>query len=155
MKTKDVSLPTAAEIMVTRVVTFTPDVEIAEAIEKLLEHGYSGAPVVDARGHLLGVLSEHDCARVLANSLYEGAPTGTVAEHMTKTVEAIEEHTDLFTIAQRFAQGRHRRILVAREGMLRGLITRRDLLRELDRVRRQNETEHRPTTYELIAEHRR
>jgi CBS domain-containing protein len=155
MKTKDISLPTAADIMVTRVEAFTPDVEIAEAIEKLLARGYSGAPVVDAQGHPIGILSEHDCARVLADSLYEGTPTGTVADHMTTPVEAIDEHTDLLTIAQKFSQGRHRRLLVVRDGTLSGLITRRDVLRSLDRMRRHNETEHRPTTYELIAAHRR
>ena len=155
MKTKDISLPTAADIMVTRVEAFTPDVEIADASEKLLARGYSGAPVVDAQGRPIGILSEHDCARVLANSLYEGAPTGTVADHMTTPAEAIDEHTDLLAIAQKFSQGRHRRLLVVRNGMLSGLITRRDVLRSLDRMRRHNETEHRQTTYELIAAHRR
>ena len=95
MKTKDVQLPTASDIMITRVEAFAPETEIAAAVETLLGRGYSGAPVVDAQGRPLGVLSEHDCVRVLASALYEGWPTGTVADHMTKGCETIDEHADL------------------------------------------------------------
>jgi CBS domain-containing protein len=155
MKTKDVELPSAADIMVARVEAFSPETEIADAVETLLSRGYSGAPVVDDRGRPIGVLSEHDCARVLAYSIYEGWPTGTVADHMTKTTDAVEERTDLLALAQRFAEGRHRRLLVVREGKLVGLITRRDLLRSLDRVRQRMDTQREPNTYELIQARRR
>ncbi|MFV8755184.1 CBS domain-containing protein [Nannocystaceae bacterium ST9] len=155
MKTKDVELPTAADIMISRVEAFPPDTEIAAAIETLLGRGYSGAPVVDGQGRPIGVLSEHDCVRVLASSLYEGWPTGTVADHMTKSIDTVEEHTDLLALAQRFAQGLHRRLLVVREGKLSGLITRRDLMRALDRVRQKTDTQREPSTYELIQAHRR
>lgn len=151
VKTKDVELPTAADIMVTRVEVLSPNVAIADAIETLLRRGYSGAPVVDEQGRPIGVLSEHDCVRVLASSLYDNEPTGTVADHMTKSVETIDEHTDLLTVAQHFAQGQHRRLLVVREGALSGLITRRDLLRALDRLRSRLEARHTPGAYELIA----
>jgi CBS domain-containing protein len=154
MKPNQVELPTAADIMVTRVATFSPQTEIAEAVESLLDHGYSGAPIVDAHNRPIGVLSEHDCARVLAVSIYEGWPTGTVADHMTKTTDAIEPHTDLLAIAQRFAEGRHRRLLVVQEAKLVGLITRRDLLRSLDRVRQRMDTRREPNTYELIQARR-
>lgn len=155
MKTKDVQLPTASDIMITRVEAFAPETEIAAAVETLLGRGYSGAPVVDAQGRPLGVLSEHDCVRVLASALYEGWPTGTVADHMTKGCETIDEHADLLAVAQRFAAGQHRRMVVVREGKLVGLVTRRDLMRALDRLRQRNEAHHAPTTYELIQAHRR
>lgn len=155
MKTKDVQLPTASDIMITRVEAFSPTTEISAAVETLLGRGYSGAPVVDAQGHPLGVLSEHDCVRVLASALYEGWPTGSVADHMTKGCETVEEHADLLAVAQRFAAGHHRRILVVREGKLVGLVTRRDLMRALDRMRKQAEAHHTPNTYELIQAHRR
>lgn len=155
MKTKDVELPTAAQIMITRVEAFSPSVNITDAIETLLSRGYSGAPVVDEQGRPIGVLSEHDCVRVLANSLYDSEPTGTVADYMTKPVETIEAHADLLTVAQRFAQGHHRRLLVVRDGALSGLITRRDLMRALDRIRSHQEARHTQGAYELIAIRRR
>ncbi len=155
MKTKDVDLPTAADIMISRVEAFSPETEIAAAVETLLSRGYSGAPVVDERGRPIGVLSEHDCVRVLASSLYEGWPTGTVADHMTKGAESVEEHADLLSVAQRFAEGHHRRLLVVREGKLTGLITRRDLMRTLDRMRQRAASSATPGTYELIQARRR
>jgi CBS domain-containing protein len=155
MNTKDVELPTAADIMITRVEALAPGVSIADAVETLLSRGYSGAPVVDERGRPIGVLSEHDCVRVLVNSLYDNAPTGTVSDYMTKPVETIEEHADLLTVAQRFAQGNHRRLVVVRDGALTGLITRRDLLRALDGIRSRLEARHPRGAYELIAIRRR
>lgn len=155
MKPKHVELPTAADIMFSRVEAFSPDTEIAHAVETLLARGYSGAPVVDEHGRPIGVLSEHDCVRVLATSIYEGWPTGTVADHMTKSSDAVEEQTDLLAVAQRFAEGRHRRLLVVREGKLVGMITRRDLLRSLDRLRQRVDAQPTPNTYELIQAHRR
>lgn len=155
MKTRAVDLPTAADIMISRVEAFSPDTEIAAAVQTLLSRGYSGAPVVDREGRPIGVLSEHDCVRVLASSLYEGWPSGTVADHMTTGAEAVDEHSDLLSVAQRFASGHHRRLLVVREGKLTGLVTRRDLMRALDRIRQRNETQQTPGTYELIQAHRR
>jgi CBS domain-containing protein len=155
MKTKDVELPTAAEIMMTRVEAFSPNVPIADAVETLLSRGYSGAPVVDEQGQPIGVLSEHDCVQALVNSLYDNEPTGTVSDYMTKPVETIDEHADLLTVAQRFAQGHHRRLVVVRDGALSGLITRRDLMRALDRMRSHREARHTQGAYELIATRRR
>lgn len=154
MKTKDVELPTAGDVMVSRVAALSPDTTIADAVDTLVARGYSGAPVVDRDGRPLGVLSEHDCVRVLAHSLYEDWPTGTVADHMTETPEMVEEHADLLAIAQRFAEGRHRRLLVVRQGKLVGLITRHDLMVALDRLRRGAIESPAATTYELIQARR-
>jgi len=42
------------------VVTLTPDMTLEQAAERFVQRGVSGAPVVDARGNLVGVLSETD-----------------------------------------------------------------------------------------------
>jgi CBS domain-containing protein len=59
------SIPTARDVMTTRVHTIPSDSDIDEAVRMLLKHGHSGAPVVDSNGAPQGVLSEHDCVRVL------------------------------------------------------------------------------------------
>jgi CBS domain-containing protein len=144
----DGDVPFARDFMRKKVFTFSPDEEIRDAVSKLLSHGYSGAPVVDGAGALVGVLSEWDCARVLSEAAYERWPTGTVKEHMTTDVELIAPTTDLFTVLGRFSEGGHRRFPVVEDGRLVGLVTRRDLLGALYQHAR---ARHRPeSTYELI-----
>ena len=63
MKTKDVQLPTASDIMITRVEAFAPETEIAAAVETLLGRGYSGAPVVDAQGRSVADSDRTDVGR--------------------------------------------------------------------------------------------
>ncbi len=47
------------------VVTLSPDMTLEAAAERLVERAISGAPVVDERGRLLGILSESDILRRL------------------------------------------------------------------------------------------
>ena len=63
-------IPTAREIMTTRLVTLQPKMTVAKAIKTLLHHAISGAPVVDENGALLGMLSEFDCLRAVANEQF-------------------------------------------------------------------------------------
>jgi CBS domain-containing protein len=64
-----------AELMSTDVLTFTSDTPVEEAVTALRERGFSGAPVVDAGGRLVGLLDDSDLilseARVHAPSAIE------------------------------------------------------------------------------------
>ncbi len=53
----------ASDIMQTRVVTFSPSTPIEEAVQTFEDQRISGAPVVDERGRLVGMLSLSDIAR--------------------------------------------------------------------------------------------
>ncbi|HYM39007.1 MAG TPA: CBS domain-containing protein [Thermoplasmata archaeon] len=55
----------AADVMTRDLVTLTPDMTLEVAAERLVQRAISGAPVVDARGRLLGILSESDILRHL------------------------------------------------------------------------------------------
>ncbi|HEX4872616.1 MAG TPA: CBS domain-containing protein, partial [Nevskiaceae bacterium] len=55
---------TVRDYMATRLVTFSPDMEVMAATHQLVKTGHSGAPVVDAEGRLVGMLSERDCLKV-------------------------------------------------------------------------------------------
>ena len=149
------SLPTASDIMVRRVHTIRHDADIDDAIRLLLEHDHSGAPVVDAEGRVQGVLSEHDCIRVLAHALSDRRPEGRVCDHMTAKPETVPPHEDLLSLAGRFAEGRHRRLLVVEEGRLVGIVSRRDLLGALEAFEQQVTRGRRSTTYDAIDERHR
>src|SRR5579863_5646285 len=53
----------AHQIMTKDVVTVGPDASIVEASRLMLEHHISGLPVLDAHGHLVGIVSEGDFLR--------------------------------------------------------------------------------------------
>lgn len=57
--------------MVRNVVTLAADMTLEQAAERLTQHAISGAPVVDDRGRLLGILSESDLLRHLKKTAEE------------------------------------------------------------------------------------
>lgn len=119
---------TAREIMMSDVTTLRPEMDVYEAIDLLLEYRFSGAPVVDAEGNLVGILSEKDCMRVLLEGTYEGLPTATVNAFMQRNVCTITEEMDLLSIAHIFLSTSYRRLPVVRGKKVVGQVSRRDLL---------------------------
>ncbi len=55
----------AADVMTRDVLTLSPGMTLEQAAERLVQRGVSGAPVVDERGRLVGILSESDILRQL------------------------------------------------------------------------------------------
>lgn len=121
---------TAKDIMVTELVTLSPEMDVYDAIDRLLQYHISGAPVVDNHGCLVGIFSEKDCMRVLLEGTYDGLPTNTVGAFMRTQVEVLEEDTDLLSIAHTFLNTSYRRLPVVRNGKVVGQISRRDLLKK-------------------------
>ena len=125
------SRPTIADYMARDVATLPPGMEINHAVAVLLEKGYSGAPVVDGSGKLLGVLSMKDCLRAALNASYFQEWGGTVADYMSTTVETLDAELDIVEAAERFLDSQYRRFPVMSEGRLVGQISRADLLKAL------------------------
>lgn len=61
---KDITACTAADIMQTAVTTVPPEMPLSEVARVLWDHHLSGAPVVDAAGNPIGVVSAADIVRV-------------------------------------------------------------------------------------------
>ena len=51
------------DYMTHHLLTFRSDTDLFLAIDRLLEHRISGAPVVYSQGHLIGMISDSDCLR--------------------------------------------------------------------------------------------
>lgn len=121
------------DYMTSDLVTLTPDMDLFRAIDRLLIHQISGAPVLDQQGHLIGLLSEGDCLKgILAGSYFEEVG-GTVASVMTVVVETIDADADIVKAAEHFIRMRRRRLPVVDEGRLVGQISRRDILRAMQK----------------------
>lgn len=122
----------ARDYMATRLVTLTPETDIHRAIKLLLKHRISGAPVVDADGRLVGVLSKKDCFKVAFSASYHKQWGGPVADYMTRDVETIDAETDIIAVAEMFLAGPYRRFPVMSQGRLVGQISRYDVLKALE-----------------------
>ena len=122
------------DYMATNLTTFSPEMEISEAIKFLNTHKISGAPVVDDRGQLTGILSEKDCLQVaLQSTYYEDWVGGVVSEYMTENVETVSDTASVVDIAEKFLKSAYKRYPVLNEeGELVGQVSRSDVLRALD-----------------------
>lgn len=118
----------ARDIMVKNLVTLTPEMDAFKAIELLLKHRISGAPVVDSQGNFLGVFTERCCMSVLLAAAYEQMPGSEILPFIDRDVLTIHEDADILAIAQIFSSSHHRRLPVLRGDQLVGQISRRDLL---------------------------
>lgn len=121
------------DYMVTDLITLSADMEIIKAMTILLDKKISGAPVVDEKGDLVGMLSKKDCLRAALNASYHQDWGGTVADYMSAQVETLDIDTDLVQAAEHFLASSYRRFPVLSDGRLAGQISRADLLRALSK----------------------
>lgn len=117
--------------MVTSIITVTPDTEIMRAVYLLVRHDISGMPVIDADGHLTGILTERNCIDVALQAGYFDESGGRVEDYMSRPVETVSPDDSLMDVADRFRQSTFRRFPVVEDGRLIGLISRRDVLTAL------------------------
>ena len=120
--------PTVADFMATNLFTLTPEMDIRDAVDFLIEHKISGAPVVGEQGELVGVISEKDCLRLLAKGEDDQRVSGSVADFMTRDPEVMPPRMNVYFAAGLFLTQPFRRFPVVDEGRLVGQISRRDIL---------------------------
>ena len=119
----------ARDIMVTKLVTLSPDKDVFDAIQTLIKNRISGAPVVSKEGEFLGIFSEKCAMRVLIDGAYDQFPTTDIRSFMDCDPKTIDEGTSIYTIAQIFLSTESRRLPVLRDGKLIGQVSRRDVMK--------------------------
>lgn len=148
---------TAKDIMHKRVITLKPDMMVQEAAQVLLDHHITGAPVVDDREKLVGVLSQTDLVRhvrentprregggevpeyyreswhvTLPRGFHLEVPDDTrVADVMTPAVFMTEEHSLIEKVGRLMLRKHIHRVIVVRNGTLSGIVTSMDVMRVL------------------------
>ncbi len=146
---------TAAEIMThAPLVVVHPRDRVPVIASALRDHHVSSAPVVDAAGNLLGLVSESDLIRHLGNEqakrrawwlelLAEGEDLAadfldylkeenrSAADVMTHDVVTVTEDTPVGDIVDLFAKHGIKRVPVLRAGKLVGIVARSDIIRAL------------------------
>ena len=126
------AVPIVDDYMARDLITFMPGDDIHTAVNVLLDERLSGAPVIDHKGQLIGVLSKKDCLEVVYSSSYYQGWGGRVEDYMSKEVTTIESGTDIIKAADLFMSSSFRRFPILRNGRMIGQISRADLLRALE-----------------------
>jgi CBS domain-containing protein len=125
------------DVMTTCVVRATPSMTYDELVDLLLAHDISGLPVTDDAGRLLGIVTEADLVRHEAGRTSAAAggphdapaPGDAAAELMTSPAVTASPDDDLPTTASTLLDNGYRRLpVVAADGRLVGIVSRRDLL---------------------------
>ena len=123
---------TVNEYMQHKVVSVTPGTRLSEAVETLLSHRLTGAPVVDDEKKLIGFLSEQDCLAPLIVSSYhcEGEPL--VHEVMSTTLVTVTPQEPITSVAELMTKSTPKIYPVVDDmRKLVGTITRSDVLKAL------------------------
>ena len=123
------------DYMTKHLVTLNPEMEILQAALRLVENRISGAPVIDKRGNLVGILTEKDCLKVAFHATYHRELGGRVSEFMSRPVKTIGAYTSIADLTELFLKEPYRRYPVMQDNHLVGLIGRRDVLRALQTLR--------------------
>ncbi|MCA9140540.1 MAG: CBS domain-containing protein [Planctomycetales bacterium] len=122
----------ARDMMVSNLKTLSPEMDVLDALDVLLKHRISGAPVVDSDDRFLGIFSEKSCIRFVVNAAYEQMPSNQLMAFVDTDPPTVEARTDLLTIAQTFLDAACRRLPVLDSNRrLLGQISRRDVMREV------------------------
>ncbi|AWB67729.1 CBS domain-containing protein [Saccharobesus litoralis] len=116
-----------------RAVTFTKDMSVAVAVERLIDSNQSGGPVVDGANKVIGFVSEQDCiTRMLESTMYREA-VASVGDFMVTEVKAVKPYDSVIELAQSMARSRPRIYpVVDDDGFLMGIITRHDCMVAID-----------------------
>lgn len=120
---------TVGQVMSTDLLLLRDDMRVDDAAAMLAERGYTGAPVVDQRGRLSGVLHALDVALVhLPPNAVTGRPV--IIRHLLRPPVTVEPSLPIHTAAERMrSQGTDRLIVVERQVRVVGVVTGQDLLR--------------------------
>jgi CBS domain-containing protein len=112
----------AKEIMTKAVIAVTPLTPVKSLAKLLSKNHISGAPVLDERGRLIGIVSERDLLSKRGSQ---------VKSIMTENVVRVTEDTPVEEIASLMTTQNVKRLPVMRGQQLAGIVSRADIIRAM------------------------
>jgi len=149
----------ASDVMVSPVITVSPDTAVSEVARILLDRGISGVPVVDESGQLVGIVTEGDLMRrpeagterrrswwleafigeELLAAEYAKAHAQKVADIMSSRVITAGPDTPLHEIATLLERNSIKRVPIVKDGQLVGIVSRANLVQAVASARSPSE----------------
>ncbi|MDH4093133.1 MAG: CBS domain-containing protein [Cyclobacteriaceae bacterium] len=123
-------------VPLSKMVIFKPDQPIQDVISTIIDKKIAGAPVLDDQDHLVGMISEKDCLRLIVDEAYHNMPAETrkVSDYMTPKVQSLSPKTNIVEAAVEFLNSPIRRFPVVENGRLIGQVSRRHILRAAENI---------------------
>lgn len=146
------------DLMTTQVVTLKPEDTVKKAVIKFALDNISGAPVVDNRNHLMGILSENDVLNIILyhqeklgeensedvmlnypmdsgmeesnrlRGISEEISNMKVSDIMTRTVLTTTPDTTIMEVLKAMIEMKVNRLPVVEKGVVVGIISRGDII---------------------------
>lgn len=116
------------QFMTGKTISFTKEMNLENAVEKLLTSELIGGPVVDDKGLVIGWLSEQDCLGKMIEASYYCEHVALVEDVMSAPV-AISSNLSIVDLAQKMVHEKPKLYPVLNEDNLYvGLISRKTVL---------------------------
>ena len=128
---------TVKEYMTKDLITFKPGTPLKEVVHSLLTNKITGAPVLNERGEVVGLIDDKDCLKLMFDSLYHNLPVSskTTEDYMSDMMKSVNINTDIMDAANIFLTTPYKRLLVFDDGgKLKGQISRHDILRAIEDI---------------------
>jgi CBS domain-containing protein len=123
---------TARDIMSSKLIVAKEGMNVEDALKLLVNNKVTGMPVVNAKGQMVGIISEYDIIARVGKAKTLDPESFQSEIPYTKQVEAVNEDTTLDSILERFINAKCRRLPVLdKDGRLVGIISRRDVMKVL------------------------
>jgi CBS domain-containing protein len=110
------------------VVTIDPGASLAEAVGLLAEKRIGAALILGADRRIVGIISERDIVRALADG-GTAALDQPVSRTMTRKVETCNESETVSSIMERMTAGKFRHMPVVDQGRLVGVVSIGDIVK--------------------------
>ena len=119
------------QFMTGKTISFTQDMNLEMAVEKLLDTHLIGGPVVDELGHVIGWLSEQDCLGKMIAASYYSEHIALVEDVMSSPV-VISSELSILDLAQKMVNEKPKIYPVHdADNKYVGLINRKTVLRAM------------------------
>lgn len=122
---------TVADYMTKRMVTLKEETDVVEAIQMMLDHKITCAPVVDNHGNLVGMFSERDSMKVVLETAYNQSMVGKIGEFMSRDILHVDANSSILDLAEKFESSNVRSFPVFEDSELVGVVSRTDVLKAL------------------------